>query len=409
MQRTLNLGIAGLGIASSMILPGVSQFKGFKIRAAADLNKGLRAEFENDYKGRSYSTVEDMCKDEELDVIWIATPNHLHCEHTLIAANSGKHIICTKPMALSVQECQEMCYAADRNGVYLLCGQTYSMSPDIQAMRAQVDLGCLGRLTSIHAWMYTDWLLKPREQEELDETRGGGVVHRHAPHIIDTIRLLGGGRLRSVRGSVGRWMKERPCAGNFSAFMEFEDGTPATIAYSGYGYFDTSELVWGIGNRMYSQEERINVRKMLSDPDHDPLQLKAELKEKLRTQYISGGSGAKQMMPGGAGLNWFGVTIASFERGDIRQSPKGILVYNDDGYHEIEVPQKRGVGTLEASEMYNAVVNNIPLEHDGRWAFATAEAVAAILKSSDEQCEVMLSHQCGVSMRKNFNFKEWSE
>src|SRR5262249_11950285 len=67
----------------------------------------------------------------------------------------------------------------------------------------------------------------------------------------------------SVRASVGRWLAERPCPGNFSAYLEFEDGTPATIAYNGYGYFDTSELTWGIGNRMYSDAERVRVRHAL--------------------------------------------------------------------------------------------------------------------------------------------------
>jgi hypothetical protein len=72
-----------------------------------------------------------------------------------------------------------------------------------------------------------------------------------------------GGEVRSVRASVGRWMPERPCAGNFSAFLEFEDGTPATISYNGHGYFDTAELTWGIGNRMYDEAERVAVRREL--------------------------------------------------------------------------------------------------------------------------------------------------
>ena len=137
------------------------------------------------------------------------------------------------------------------------------MSPDIQAMWAIARSGELGRLIAINSWLSTDWLLKPRVAEEIDEALGGGVVYRHAPHLIDTVRLLGGGRVRSVRAMVGRWMPERPCPGNFSAYLEFEDGTPATIAYNGYGYFDTSELTWGIGNRMYSDEERVGVRQAL--------------------------------------------------------------------------------------------------------------------------------------------------
>src|SRR4029077_2461235 len=110
------------------------------------------------------------------------------------------------------------------------------------------------------------------------EPLGGGGVLRHAPHLIDTIRLIGGGRVRSVRASVGRWMKERPCPGNFSAYLEFEDGTPATIAYSGYGYFDTSELTWGIGNRMYGADERVRVGRALKRNETDQETAKENLR-----------------------------------------------------------------------------------------------------------------------------------
>src|SRR5256885_9322393 len=142
-----------------------------------------------------------------------------------------------------------------------MCGQSCRRSPDVRAMWKFARSGGLGRLIAINSWFYTDWLIKPRVAEEVDESLGGGVVYRHAPHLIDTVRLLGGGKVRSVRAMVGRWMPERPCPGNFSAYLEFEDGTPATIVYNGYGYFDTSELTWGIGNRMYSDEERVQVRR----------------------------------------------------------------------------------------------------------------------------------------------------
>src|SRR5215813_7740909 len=141
--------------------------------------------------------------------------------------------------------------------------------PDLQhepGCAGDVDAGAFRRIGAAdrHQFVALDrLLLKPRMPEELDETLGGGVVYRHAPHLIDTVRLLGGGRVRSVRASVGRWLAERPCPGNFSAYLEFEDGTPATIAYNGYGYFDTSELTWGIGNRMFSDAERVRVRHAL--------------------------------------------------------------------------------------------------------------------------------------------------
>jgi len=263
LATPLRLGIAGLGVASTLFLPGVEQSPHACIVAAADKRRGALDAFERKYRGRTYDSVEALCADPDIDVIWVATPNQYHCPHTVLAADNGKHVICTKPMALSVAECEEMCVAAERNRVNLLCGQTYSMSPDVQAMWTLARSGELGRLIAINSWFFTDWLIKPRVPEELDEALGGGVVYRHAPHLIETVRLLGGGRVRSVRASVGRWLPQRPCSGNFSAYLEFEDGTPATIAYNGYGYFDTSELTWGIGNRMYSDADRVRVRRAL--------------------------------------------------------------------------------------------------------------------------------------------------
>jgi phthalate 4,5-cis-dihydrodiol dehydrogenase len=397
---TLRLGVAGLGVASTLFLPGVEAFPQVRIAAAADRRRSALDAFERIYHGRGYETVEALCADPDIDVIWVATPNQFHCAHTIMAAEHGKHVICTKPMALTVAECEAMCLAAEKNGVKLLCGQTYSMSPDVQAMWRIARSGELGRLIAINSWLATDWLLKPRVTEEIDEALGGGVVYRHAPHLIDTVRLLGGGRVRSVRAMVGRFMPQRPCVGNFSAYLEFEDGTPATIAYNGYGYFDTSELTWGIGNRMYSDEERIKVRAALKRGEIDAETAKEGMRFGAgRAHEASQGSGRAVAPKAGtrAHIGWFGITLASFEHGDIRQSPNGVYVYDDAGRREIEVFGGRGTGMLEMKELYEALTQGKPIVHDGRWATATLEVGNAILESARERREVMLSHQCGLA------------
>ena len=392
----LRLGIAGLGVASTLFLPGVEAYPHARIVAAADLRASARDAFVARYGGRAHAGVEELCADPDVDVVWIATPNQHHCAHAILAAEHRKHVICTKPMALTVEECEHMCEAAERNGVQLLCGQTWSMSPDVQAMVRVVRSGELGRVIAINTWLYTDWLLKPRVAEEIDESLGGGVVYRHAPHLIDTVRLLGGGDVRSVRATAGRWMAERPCPGNFSAFLEFADGTPATIVYNGYGYFDTSELTWGIGNRMYSEAERVVVRRALRSGtvDHEAA------KEGMRfgagaSDATSTGSAREAAAAVGtrAHIGWFGITVASCERGDVRQSPNGIYVYGDDGRREIPVHGGRGTGMLEMQEMWECLTSGTPIAHDGRWALATLEVGAAIVQSGRERREIALTHQ----------------
>lgn len=390
----LRLGVAGLGIGGGAALAGAERSPVTEIVAASDIRKGALDTFQKRYGGRVYERVEDLCADPDVDVIWVATPNQFHCPHVVMAAEHGKHVIGEKPMALSVAECEKMVEAADRNGVKLLCGHTYSMSPNIQALLHEARSGRLGRLISIHAWMHFPWLLSPRVPEEYDLSLGGGVVYRHGPHVIDTIRLLGGGMVRSVRASVGQWMPERPAPGNFSAYMEFEDGTPATFVYNGYGYFDTTELTSDEGPQLEGQakraRQRAENRRALRNHEIDAEAAKEAQRFGGREPAEGGGrrpAGAEQ--PGG-----MGIVVASFERGDLRHSYDGLFVYDDEGRRHLPVYGERGVGMLEMQDMYDAVVEGKPIAHDGRWGMGTLEVAVAIMESAREHREIILSHQC---------------
>jgi phthalate 4,5-cis-dihydrodiol dehydrogenase len=393
-KRTLKVGIAGLGVGSAMVIPTIEKMTHTELVAAADIRREALEGFARRYEGRAYESVEQLCNDPDVDVIWVATPNNMHCEHVVMAAEHGKHVVLEKPMALSVEQCEQMVNAAERNNVYLLCGHTYSLNPSIQAMRKVVKSGELGRLTAVANWLYSDWLLKPRMPEEVDVNLGGGVVYRHGPHIIDTIRTLGGGMLRSVRGMTGSWLPERGgCPGNFSAYLEFEDGAPATISYNGYGYFNTAELVWGIGDRMYSMEEAVEVRKALRAQRFDVAKAKEEQREATRSGTAGPNASRGQRASTG---NWFGITIVSCERGNIRQSPDGLLIYDDEGMHEVPVSGEGATGVTELNEIYGAITEGKPISHDGRWGMATLEVCVAIMQSAKERREIMLTHQCST-------------
>jgi phthalate 4,5-cis-dihydrodiol dehydrogenase len=99
-----------------------------------------------------------------------------------------------------------------------------------------------------------------------------------------------------------------------------------------------------------------------------------------------------------AHMHWFGITVASFERGDIRQSPNGVYVYGDDGRREVPVTGTRGTGTLEMEELYEAVVNGKSIVHDGRWGMATLEVGMAMVQSARERREIMLTHQRALAL-----------
>src|SRR5438045_1377686 len=94
----------------------------------------------------------------------------------------------------------------------------------------------------IHASYYTDFLYRPRRPEELDTARGGGVVFSQGAHQLDIVRLLGGGRVRSLRARTGAWDPKRATEGAYTAILDFDNGAFASITYSGYAHFDSDEL-----------------------------------------------------------------------------------------------------------------------------------------------------------------------
>ncbi|MFC7661440.1 Gfo/Idh/MocA family protein [Pseudonocardia benzenivorans] len=150
-------------------------------------------------------------------------------------------------MAVSMASAAAMVEAADEAGRVLLVGHSQSFEAPVRAMRRIVASGELGALQAVNAWYYTDWMFRPRTPDELDLAMGGGAPMRQGAHHVDIVRYLGGGLLHSVRGQVGQWDPGRPGQGAYSAFLEFDDGTPATIVYSGYDHFPSTELTFGIG------------------------------------------------------------------------------------------------------------------------------------------------------------------
>ena len=390
MAQVLRMGMAGLGVASTQILPPLAKLPYIKISAAVDVRKEALGKFREEYGGETFDTVEEMCRSDKVDFVYIATPNELHAEHVITAAKHGKHAIVEKPMALSIEQCEAMNDAAEKYGTKLLCGHTHSFDPPIRKIREIVKNGELGKLCMINTWNYNEFMYRPRMKHELATSRG--VVLNQGPHQVDVVRLIGGGMVRSVRATTGIWDSSRPHEGSYVVYLEFEDGVPATLVYSGYGFFDTAELFWwvGEGGMHRAPETNLNVRKSLkaiSDPDKE---------EALKEQMRYGGARQGEFSHRSQGERkqpFFGFTLVTCQKGDIRQSPDGLIIYGDEEKREIALPSGRIGREAEVEELYHAVVNDRPVFHDGRWGEATLEVCLAILESAKQRREITMSHQ----------------
>jgi phthalate 4,5-cis-dihydrodiol dehydrogenase len=384
----IGLGIAGLGMAGAVMVHAAAAHPDFALRAAAERHDGPREAFARDFSARTYRDVAALCDDPAVDVVYVATPHQFHAEHAIAAAERGKHIILEKPMALTLDECDAIIAAVEQRGVHLIVGHTHAFDPSVRLMRNLIAGGELGRVGMMATWNYTNFLYRPRRPEELDTARGGGILFNQVPHQIDTVRLLAGGRVRSVRANTQVLDPARPTEGGCVAWLEFEDGAAASLVYSGYDFFDSDEWHGGIGERGAPKPLSHGAsRRSLASAKGD--------ETRLRTETFAYGSKPPPMPEH---QPHFGLLLVTCERGEFRPYADGVILYDHNGAREIPIPKGAGMpGRREVlDDMAAAIRTGTPPLHDGRWGKATLEVALALLRSAREGREITLEHQVGV-------------
>jgi len=400
-ERRLRIGVAGLGRAFTLMLPTLVADPRVELVAAADPRSEATQRFAADFGARAYDTVEALCADPDVEVVYVATPHEHHAAHVATATAYGKHVLVEKPMAITLAECREMIAAAERAGVCLVVGHSHSFDRPILRAREIIASGAVGPVRMINAQYYTDFLYRPRRQEELITERGGGVVFSQGAHQIDIVRLLGGGRARSVRALTGAWARDRPTEGAFAALLTFDDGAFASLLYSGYAHFDGDELCGGIGElgtpkdaSQYGSARR-NLKRAANADQETALK---------HARNYGGAAYPKQTAaPSPAGdtgdARWhqhFGWVLVSCERADLRPLPTGVMVYGDTEARLDPLPRPEVPRAEVVDELYDAIVNGRAPLHSGKWAMASLEVCLAILQSAREQREITLVHQVAV-------------
>jgi phthalate 4,5-cis-dihydrodiol dehydrogenase len=223
------------------------------------------------------------------------------------------------------------------------------------------------------------------------------VRYNQAPHQVDVVRLLGGGRVRSVRANVGRWDPARPTEGAYQALLTFDSGATASLTYSGYAHYDGDELVdWITEGGLPKDPARYGAtRKALAAASG----IEEEERLKARVNYGGEAYGGPQNAAG-AGVQrfhqHFGLLVASCTGADLRPTAKGVHVYADTErrFEALASPQIYRDEVID--ELYDAVVHGAPVLHSGEWGMATMEVCLAMLRSSREGREIELAHQIGI-------------
>jgi phthalate 4,5-cis-dihydrodiol dehydrogenase len=381
------------------MLPAFRRSAFLKLVAAADIDPGIRSRFLQDHESAvAYDSAERLCDDPAVELVYIATPNRLHFAHAMAALERRKHVLIEKPMAVTLEEADRMIAAAERQRVLLAVNVKHSFEPRIRRIREFALSGELGRLMMIHNWRFADWLYRPRTPEEITPGFGNGILWRQGPHQFDIIRTIGGGLVRSLRAVTQVFDPARRVAGAFTAFLEFESGCCATVIQSGYDHFSSRGMVFGFGDaNPLSDPGRYGRarRTLLSQPDSAAWELSAAAAERYGGKRRNAApKAATARQPNGWILG--GPLIASFEHGDVRLSPNGLIVDGDTRQWEIAIDPGWDGRDGRLRNLYEAIVDRRPLIADGRWGKATQEVLIAVEESSEKRAEVMLSHQAAA-------------
>jgi phthalate 4,5-cis-dihydrodiol dehydrogenase len=390
MGGPVGIGVAGLSRAFVLMAPTFAGHPDVRLVAAADPRAEARSAFTAQYGGRAYDSVEALCSDPAVELIYVASPHQFHCAQALAAFAQKRHVMVEKPMALTLEDCDRMVAAAEKAGCHLLVGHSHSFDRPYLAAAAVIASGEAGPVRMITALNHTDFMYRPRRPEELSTEAGGGVIFSQAAHQVDIVRLLAGGQVRSVSATVGRWDPSRPTEGAYQATLLFEGGAVAALTYNGYGHFDSDEL--------FDWRGELGQRKdaMAHGAARQRLEAAGQAGEAALKDARAFGAAAAAPTPAPVSHNHFGQIIVSCERGDLRPVPDGVHVYLDRERRFIDL----GAPALPRPEVVEEIVavlrgGRAPL-HSGAWGRATLEVCLGMLESARTGQPVPMMRQVAV-------------
>ena len=226
-------GLIGCGdISRKRVAPALRDSPLCELVAVSRARAELAESFAHEFGARRWcSEWQDFLMDYEIDAIYVATPVHLHAEQTIAAAERGKHVLCEKPMAINVADCDRMIAACRTNDVKFGVAYYRHFYPAVRRVKELVDSGELGVpvVVQINAFEWFDpspsdpraWLIKRGFS-------GGGPMFDFGCHRIEVLLDILG-NIRDVKATLTNTFFEREVEDTATAVFQFERGTCGTL------------------------------------------------------------------------------------------------------------------------------------------------------------------------------------
>nr|WP_321510321.1 Gfo/Idh/MocA family oxidoreductase [uncultured Hyphomonas sp.] len=198
----------------------------------------------------------DAVSDPEIDIIAIATPNHLHKDMAIEALRAGKHVYCEKPLAVTIEDSEAMAEAARNASGQTLVGYNYLCNPALQLARKMIESGRIGRPLFFRGVNDEDYMADPMTPHSWRCERakaGAGTLGDLATHLISLSQFLMGD-ITHVSGRTYTAHARRPVADEPEVFraVENDDVVSMQVEFEGgaRGELSSSRIAWGRKNRL---------------------------------------------------------------------------------------------------------------------------------------------------------------
>lgn len=268
----IRVGIIGCGkIAQTRHIPEYSSNDKCEIAGYFDFNKERAGKLAEKYGGKAYDSAGELIADKDIDAVSICTSNDTHAKLSLAALSAGKHVLCEKPMATNLEDCEKMAKAAEDNNRYLMIDMNQRLAKAHIEAKKLIENGGIGRVVSFqttfgHSGPET-WSIDPGTSSWFfDRKRAAmGAMADLGVHKTDLIQFILDQRVIETTAKVTT-LDKRYANGeligvddNAFCIYRMEDGTTGTMraSWTFYGAEDNSTVIYGtLGTmRIYDSPE----------------------------------------------------------------------------------------------------------------------------------------------------------
>lgn len=256
----LNAGIIGCGkIAQTRHIPEYLANPRCKIAGYYDFNTQRARELAERFGGCAYGSLEELLNDDEIEAVSVCTSNDTHADIAVKALEAGKHVLCEKPMATNLADCERMQAAAEKSGRQLMIGMNQRLAGAHIKAKQLIDAGEIGRIITFktffgHSGPET-WSIDPGTDSWFFDKRKAamGALADLGVHKTDLIQFLTGKRITEVTARLAtidkRYANGELIGVDDNAFCIYrlEDGATGTMcaSWTHYGAEDNSTVICG--------------------------------------------------------------------------------------------------------------------------------------------------------------------